>query len=100
MTKTPSVNYYTRKIRTYGRDELYEEIDNSPLSTRDYAFLADIIEGMTNQQLKAKYHKSASRISQWKRSVFEQMHAYDLHQAERRHASNRPRIEYDSMSNR
>lgn len=100
MTKTPSVKYYTRKIRTYGRDELYEEIDNSPLNTRDYAFLADIVEGLTNRQLQEKYNKSASRISQWKRAVFEQMHAYDLHQAEKRYVSNRPRIDNDSMSNR
>lgn len=83
MTRTPSVNYYTRKIRTYGREELYEELDDSPLNTRDYAFLSDIIEGLTNQQLQAKYHKSASRISQWKRSIFEQMHQYDLHKARR-----------------
>ena len=82
MTKTPSVAYFTRRIRILGKEEIYELLEDAPLKTRDYAFLSDIIEGLDNRQLSEKYHKSPSRVSQWKRSVFEQMHAYELHRAE------------------
>lgn len=79
MQKTPSVAYFTRRLQTAGREEIYEVIEDAPLKTKDYAFLADIVEGLSNQALAQKYHKSPSRISQWKRSVFEQMHQYELH---------------------
>lgn len=82
MKKTPSVAYFSRRLHTTGREEIYEIIEDAPLKTRDYAFLADIVEGLSNQDLARKYHKSPSRISQWKRSVFEQMHQYELHRAE------------------
>lgn len=86
MTKTASVAYYSHKLKISGREELYELIDDSPLNTKDYAFLSDIVEGLSNQALAEKYHKSPSRISQWKRSVFEQMHAYELHRSEWEHS--------------
>lgn len=86
MTKTASVAYFTHRIKTAGREELYELIEDSTLGTRDYAFLSDIIEGLTNQELAEKYHKSPSRISQWKRSVFERMHRYELHRSEWEHS--------------
>lgn len=85
MTKTASVAYFTRRIKTTGREEIYELLEDAPLRIQDYAFLADIIEGLDNAALAEKYHKSPSRISQWKRSVFEQMHAYELHRAEWQH---------------
>ena len=91
MTKTPSVAYYTTKIKTFSKTELYEQLEDSTLTPRDYAFLSDIIEGLSNQQLATKYHKSPSRISHWKRSIFEQMHKYDLHQDQIRRNDTEPR---------
>lgn len=86
MKKTPGVAYFSRRLHTAGREEIYELIEDSPLTTRDYAFLSDIVEGLTNQALAQKYHKSPSRISQWKRSVFEQMHQYEMHREEWLHS--------------
>lgn len=96
MTHTPAVAYCHKRFKTAGREEIYTLLDDAPLRIKDYAFLSDVIEGLSNQQLAAKYHKSPSRISQWKRSVFEQIHEYELHRAE----WERSRIVHESTSNR
>lgn len=82
MQKTPAVAYVSRKIKISGKKELYELLDDSPLKIKDYAFMSDIIEGLDNKALARKYRKSPSRISQWKRSVFEQVHEYEIHRKE------------------
>ena len=76
MTKTPSVAFCTRTIQITRKQDLYTLIDEAPMKTRDFAFLADIIEGLDNEALAQKYKKSPSRISQWKRCVFEQFHRF------------------------
>lgn len=80
MKKTPAVAYYCHKIAITNKKELYAELEDAPIKLRDWAFLSDIIEGLSNQELSRKYKKSPARISQWKRRMFEHLHEYDLHQ--------------------
>lgn len=76
--KSPSVAYVYKKISTTKKSVLYEELEDSPLNIRDFAFMCDIVGGLCIQELAAKYHKTPSRISQWKREVCEKVHAFDL----------------------
>ena len=78
MQKSPSVAYFCRKIETTGRTELFDFLEDAPISVKDYAFITDVIYGFTIAQLAAKYHKSQSRISKWKRQVFERLHRFEL----------------------
>lgn len=76
--KTPAVNYVYKKIRTTKKSVLYAELEDSPLSIRDFAFVCDIIAGLTITELSNKFHKTPSRISQWKREVCEKIFDFDL----------------------
>lgn len=78
MRKSPAVAYYTQKIRITSKEDLYEELEEAPLKSREYAFIADIIEGLELEELAAKYHISYSRATKWKRELFEVLHAYDM----------------------
>lgn len=80
MTRTPSVAYCQRIIQTTPKQELYDTIDQIVMSTKDFVFLSDIIEGLDNDALAAKHKKSPSRISQWKRTVYEKIHRYMIAQ--------------------
>lgn len=82
--KSPSVAYVYKKIRTTRKSVLYEELEDSPLSVRDYAFTCDIIAGLSIQELSDKFHKTPARISQWKREVCEKIHAFDIANMTRR----------------
>lgn len=82
--KSPSVAYVYKKIKTTKKSVLYEELEDSPLSVRDYAFMCDIIAGLCIQELSDKYHKTPARISQWKREVCEKVHAFDIANITRR----------------
>ena len=76
--KSPSVAYVYKKINTTKKSVLYEELEDSPLNVRDYAFMCDIVAGLSIQELSDKYCKTPARISQWKREVCEKVHAFDL----------------------
>jgi len=76
--KSPAVAYVYRKIRTTRKSVLYAELEDSPLSIRDFAFICDVIAGLCIQELADKYHKTPARISQWKREVCEKVHAFDI----------------------
>jgi len=76
--KSPAVNYVYTKIRTTKKSDLYEQLEDSPLSVRDFSFICDIIEGLTITELSSKYHKTESRISKWKREVCEKVHRFDI----------------------
>ena len=76
--KSPSVAYVYKKIAITKKSVLYEELEDSPLSVRDFAFMCDIIAGLNIQELSDKYHKTPSSISQWKREVCEKVHAFDI----------------------
>ena len=76
--KSPSVAYMTHKIRTTGRTALFKFIDDAPISTKDYAFISDVIYGYKIKELAKKYKKSESRICKWKREVFEKLHRFEL----------------------
>lgn len=78
MRKSPAVAYWSRKIRITSKEELYDSLEDAPLSTREYAFIADIIEGLELEELARKYKVSYSRITKWKREMCEVMHAYDM----------------------
>lgn len=81
--KTPSVVYVYKKIRTTKKSELYQQLEDSPLTIHDYAFMCDIIAGLSLTELADKYHKTYSRVSQWKREVCEKIHAFDIANATR-----------------
>ena len=76
--KTPSVNYVYRKIQTTKKSELYRQLEDSPLSVQEFAFMCDVVAGLNLKELSAKYHKSYSRVSQWKRELCDKLHAFDL----------------------
>jgi len=76
--RSPAVAYVYKKISTTKKSVLFEELEDSPLSVRDFAFMCDIIAGLCIQDLSDKYHKTPARISQWKREVCEKVHAFDI----------------------
>lgn len=76
--KSPSVAYFDKKRRTTKKSEFYDWLDESPLSSKDYALISDVVEGLSNKELAAKYHKSESRIARWKRDVCEKLQEYDI----------------------
>lgn len=78
MEKTPAVAYVTYKIRTTDRVELLQELEHAPITYMDHDFIVDIISGMSYKQLADKYNKSSARIYQWKRTLFEKLHQYDM----------------------
>lgn len=82
-SKSPATAYYSRKLKITSRSTIYQDLDDAPLTRREREFLEDVIEGMTLQELADKHNLSTSRISKWKRQVFERMQAYDLRQARR-----------------
>lgn len=82
-SKSPATAYYSRKLQTSSRSVIYHDLNDAPLTKREREFLEDVIEGMTLQELADKHNLSTSRISKWKRQVFERMQAYDLRQARR-----------------
>ncbi len=76
--KSPSVAYFEKKYRTTKKSEFFDWLDDSPLNTRDYSFISDVVEGLSNKELADKYHKSESRIARWKREVCEKLQEYDV----------------------
>lgn len=81
--KSPSVAYFYKKIRTTRKSELFDWLDDSPLTTREYAFISDVIEGLSLDELALKFHKTPSRISHWKRELCEKLHEFDIATARR-----------------
>lgn len=78
MKKSPSLAYFYKKVRTTRKSILFEWLDDSPLTTREFAFISDVIEGLSLVELSDKFHKTPSRISHWKREVCEKIHAFDI----------------------
>ncbi len=76
--KTPAVIYFYKKISTTKKSELYEQLKDSPLSAIEFTFMCDVVEGLDLMELSEKYHKTYSRMSQWKRECCEKIHAFDL----------------------
>ncbi len=76
--KSPSVAYFEKKRRTTKKSDFYDWLDESPITAREYAFICDVVEGLSNTELAEKFHKSESRISHWKREVCEALHEYDI----------------------
>lgn len=76
--KSPSLLYVYKKILTTKKSELYAQLEDSPLSIHEYSFVCDIIAGLNITELAEKYHRTQSRISQWKREVCEKIHAFDI----------------------
>lgn len=81
--KSPATTYYSRKLKVTSRSKLSQEIDDAPLNRREREFICDVAEGLTLQELADKYNLSTSRISKWKREIFERMLAYDMSCARR-----------------
>jgi len=78
MKKTPAVNYVCKKFSTTKKSVLYKQLQDCPLSMRDYSLACDMINGLSITELSEKYYKTPSRISQWKREVCEKIHAFDV----------------------
>lgn len=77
MEKSNSVAYVVRKIKTTGRSQLMEELQEAPLNETERNFILDIINGLSYSELAAKYNKSESRIGKWKRELCERLARYD-----------------------
>ncbi len=76
--KSPAVNFFYKKISTTKKSKLYAELEDSPLTVHEFAFISDVIEGFTITELSEKFHKTPSRISQWKREVCEKIHDFEM----------------------
>lgn len=76
--KTAKVAYYTHKVRSTNRQELLHQLQEAPLTDQDREFMTDIISGYRYKELAEKYHKSLSRIYQWKRTLYELLTRYDM----------------------
>lgn len=74
--RTPAVQFYALKIKNSSRQDLLDDIAAAPLREADRSFLLDCIDGYSYKQLAGKYHKSVSRVAQWKRALFEAMCRY------------------------
>lgn len=83
MKKSPAVIYFYKKVYNTKKSELYNELEEAPLTVHEYAFMCDVIAGLSNKELAAKCHKSPSRIAQWKRELCERLHAFDIANAKR-----------------
>lgn len=81
--KSPATAYYCRKLKITSRSKITQDLNDAPLTTRERLFIQDVIEGMTLQELADKHNLSTSRISKWKREIFERLQAYDLSCARR-----------------
>lgn len=77
MKKSPAVNYFYKKIKTTRKSELYAQLEDSPLTVHEYAFICDVIAGLSITELSRKFHKTPSRISQWKREICEKIQEFD-----------------------
>lgn len=76
--KSPSIVYVYKKIRTTKKSVLLTQLKESPITESEYSFICDIISGQSIKELSAKYNKTPSRISQWKRELCEKIHAFDI----------------------
>lgn len=76
--KSPAVIYVYKKIKTTKKSELFKQLEESPLSVSEFAFISDVISGLSIQELADKFHKTPSRISQWKRECCEKIHTFDI----------------------
>ena len=76
--KSPSLAYFDKKVRTTRKSELFDWLDDSPLTTREYAFISDVIEGLSLVELADKFHKTPSRISHWKKEVCDKLQEFDV----------------------
>lgn len=81
--KSPATAYYSRKLKITSRTKIRQDLDDAPLNRREREFISDVIEGLTLQELADKHRLSTSRISKWKREIFERLQAYDLKEARR-----------------
>lgn len=76
--KSPSIIYVYKKINTTKRSVLYQQLKEIPLNDIEYSFICDVIKGFSITELADKFHKTPSRISQWKREVCGKIHAFDI----------------------
>jgi len=76
--KTPAFAYYNRKLKTTRKSVLLTEWQDAPITQIEFEFLQEILNGKSYQELAEQFNKSVSRIGQWKRSLFEQLHRFDM----------------------
>lgn len=76
--KTPAFAYYNHKIKTTRKSILIKEWQDAPITNLDLEFLQGILNGLSYQELSEHFNKSESRIGQWKRSLFEKLHRFDM----------------------
>lgn len=78
MRKGPAINYVFKKFSITKKSVLFKQLEDYPLSKRDYSLACDMINGLSIKDLSEKYYKTPSRISQWKREVCEKIQAFDV----------------------
>ena len=78
MKKTNAVAYYSYKIQTTSRTLLINEINEAPLKIKEKTFILDIVDGLSYRELAQKWQISKSRVSKWKRTLFEKLHQADM----------------------
>lgn len=76
--KTPAVSYFYKKVQITRKSELLQQLEDTPLSVRDYTFITDVIDGLSLKELSEKYHVSVSRVTKWKREACEKVHKFDV----------------------
>ena len=76
MYRTPKVAFINYKITTSNRIVFRDELSQAPIKNIDKIFLEDILSGMSYKELSVKHNKSISRISQWKRELYDKLADY------------------------
>ena len=76
MYRTPRVAFINYKITTSNRIVFRDELSQAPIKNIDKIFLEDILSGMSYKELSVKHNKSISRISQWKRELYDKLADY------------------------
>lgn len=74
--KSPAVSFVQHRFQTTSRCELLNEIQDAPLKDKDRDLVVKFLEGYSYKELAIHFNLSESRISKWKRSVFERLFVY------------------------
>ena len=76
--KSPAIIYVYKKINTTRKSDFNKQLNDSPLTSREIAFMKDIADGLTIAQLSEKFNLSPPRISSWKQEVCKKLQQFDM----------------------
>lgn len=76
--KSIGLSYYTHKIKITPKSQILSQLQDAPISDKDYCFMVKVLSGLSYKELAEVFDKSEARIYQWKRTLFEKLYEYDI----------------------